>query len=158
MSSTPTSPSTSLVANLRAELQRYAPFAQMAPAHVDSHDFRVVIGAGTAQPYSASVFNISAMSFGSLSANAVRALNEGARRGNFYHDTGEGSISPYHREKGGDLVWEIGSGYFGCRDGQGRFSNCYSLQLQFGVQEVASWVRGWLYKVARRSTGRDRPV
>ncbi|MFT3668635.1 MAG: FMN-binding glutamate synthase family protein [Pseudoxanthomonas sp.] len=94
----------------------------MAPTHVDSHDFRVVIGTGSAQPYSASVFNISAMSFGALSANAVRALNEGARRGNFYHDTGEGSISPYHREKGGDLVWEIGSGYFGCRDEQGRFS------------------------------------
>ncbi|KRA42972.1 glutamate synthase-related protein [Pseudoxanthomonas sp. Root630] len=94
----------------------------MAPTHVDSHDFRVVIGAGSAQPYSASVFNISAMSFGALSANAVRALNEGARRGGFYHDTGEGSISPYHREKGGDLVWEIGSGYFGCRDEQGRFS------------------------------------
>ncbi|MEI2796824.1 FMN-binding glutamate synthase family protein [Pseudoxanthomonas sp. F11] len=94
----------------------------MAPTHVDSHDFRVVIGAGSAQPYSASVFNISAMSFGALSANAVRALNEGARRGGFYHDTGEGSISPYHREKGGDLVWEIGSGYFGCRDDQGRFS------------------------------------
>jgi len=94
----------------------------MAPTHVDSHDFRVVIGAGSAQPYSASVFNISAMSFGALSANAVRALNEGARRGGFYHDTGEGSISPYHREKGGDLVWEIGSGYFGCRDEHGRFS------------------------------------
>lgn len=94
----------------------------MAPAHVDSHDFRVVIGAASAQPYSASVFNISAMSFGALSANAVRALNEGARRGGFYHDTGEGSISPYHREKGGDLVWEIGSGYFGCRDDRGRFS------------------------------------
>ena len=94
----------------------------MAPTHVDSHDFRVVIGAASAQPYSASVFNISAMSFGALSANAVRALNEGARRGGFYHDTGEGSISPYHREKGGDLVWEIGSGYFGCRDDRGRFS------------------------------------
>ena len=94
----------------------------MAPTHVDSHDFRVVIGAASAQPYSASVFNISAMSFGALSANAVRALNEGARRGGFYHDTGEGSISPYHREKGGDLVWEIVSGYFGCRDEQGRFS------------------------------------
>ena len=94
----------------------------MAPASVDSHDFRVVIGAETGQPYSASVFNISAMSFGSLSANAVRALNEGARRGNFYHDTGEGSISPYHREKGGDLVWEIGSGYFGCRNDDGSFS------------------------------------
>jgi glutamate synthase domain-containing protein 2 len=67
------------------------------------------------------VFNISAMSFGSLSAAAIRALNEGARRGGFYHDTGEGSISPYHRENGGDLVWEIGSGYFGCRDADGAF-------------------------------------
>jgi len=93
----------------------------MAPAHVASHDFRVRIGENSAQPYDASVFNISAMSFGSLSANAIRALNAGARRGNFYHDTGEGSISPYHRENGGDLVWEIGSGYFGCRDDAGRF-------------------------------------
>ncbi|KQZ57624.1 MULTISPECIES: FMN-binding glutamate synthase family protein [unclassified Lysobacter] len=93
----------------------------MAPtAHVE-HDFRIEIGTGTAHPYSASVFNISAMSFGSLSANAIRALNRGARLGGFYHDTGEGSISPYHRENGGDLVWEIGSGYFGCRDEQGRF-------------------------------------
>ena len=66
------------------------------------------IGADARKPYSASVFNISAMSFGSLSANAIRALNEGARRGGFYHDTGEGSISQYHRENGGDLVWEIG--------------------------------------------------
>jgi glutamate synthase domain-containing protein 2 len=67
----------------------------MAPAEIDSHDFRIEIGgAQCKQPYSASVFNISAMSFGSLSANAIRALNEGARRGGFYHDTGEGSISP----------------------------------------------------------------
>ena len=93
----------------------------LAPSEIPDHDFRVTVGAGCAQPYSASVFNISAMSFGSLSANAVRALNEGARRGGFYHDTGEGSISPYHLENGGDLVWEIGSGYFGCRDAQGRF-------------------------------------
>jgi len=93
----------------------------VAPAKIDSHDFRVTIGAQCKQPYSASVFNISAMSFGALSANAIRALNEGARRGHFYHDTGEGSISPYHREMGGDLVWEIGSGYFGCRDEQGAF-------------------------------------
>ncbi|WP_363800912.1 FMN-binding glutamate synthase family protein [Lysobacter firmicutimachus] len=93
----------------------------LAPtAHVP-HDFRVVIGENAAQPYSASVFNISAMSFGSLSANAIRALNRGARLGGFYHDTGEGSISPYHRENGGDLVWEIGSGYFGCRDERGLF-------------------------------------
>ena len=93
----------------------------LAPTHADSHDFRVRIGASAAQPYDASVYNISAMSFGSLSANAVRALNEGAKRGRFYHDTGEGSISAYHRERGGDLVWEIGSGYFGCRDEHGRF-------------------------------------
>ncbi len=94
----------------------------LATSEIAHHDFRVSIGADCAQPYSASVFNISAMSFGALSANAIRALNEGARRGGFYHDTGEGSISPYHRECGGDLVWEIGSGYFGCRDADGRFS------------------------------------
>jgi glutamate synthase domain-containing protein 2 len=94
----------------------------LAPTEVADHDFRVLIGPNCAKPYSASVFNISAMSFGSLSANAIRALNEGARRGGFYHDTGEGSISPYHREMGGDLVWEIGSGYFGCRDEHGGFS------------------------------------
>ncbi|MCC4595142.1 FMN-binding glutamate synthase family protein [Xanthomonas campestris pv. phormiicola] len=94
----------------------------LATSEIAHHDFRVTIGAGCAQSYSASVFNISAMSFGALSANAIRALNAGARRGGFYHDTGEGSISPYHRECGGDLVWEIGSGYFGCRDADGRFS------------------------------------
>ncbi len=94
----------------------------MAPLHLESHDFRITIGSESAQPYSASVFNISAMSFGSLSANAIRALNAGAKRGGFYHDTGEGSISPYHREPGGDLVWEIGSGYFGCRNDDGSFS------------------------------------
>ena len=76
----------------------------MAPVQIDDHDFRITIGGPQcAQPYSASVFNISAMSFGSLSANAIRALNAGAARGNFFHDTGEGSISPYHRESGGDL-------------------------------------------------------
>ena len=94
----------------------------MAPSDIDSHDFRITVGGqDCTQPYSASVFNISAMSFGALSANAVLALNAGARKGGFYHDTGEGSISRHHREPGGDLVWEIGSGYFGCRDAQGRF-------------------------------------
>jgi len=87
-----------------------------------NHDFRIVIGGKNClQPYSSSVFNISAMSFGALSANAVRALNQGAEMGNFYHDTGEGSLSPYHLESKGDLVWEIGSGYFGCRTADGRF-------------------------------------
>ncbi len=95
----------------------------LAPAKIDSHDFRITIGgAQCTQPYSASVFNISAMSFGALSANAIRALNEGARRGGFYHDTGEGSMSRYHREMGGDICWEIGSGYFGCRNDDGSFS------------------------------------
>ena len=94
----------------------------LEPRELASHDFRVSIGGPQcAQPYSASVFNISAMSFGALSAHAILALNEGARRGGFYHDTGEGSISRWHRQNGGDLVWEIGSGYFGCRDAQGRF-------------------------------------
>jgi glutamate synthase domain-containing protein 2 len=88
----------------------------------DPASFRIMIGGDQcARPYSASVFNISAMSFGSLSANAIRALNRGAEMGGFYHDTGEGSISPYHREGGGDIVWEIASGYFGCRDAHGRF-------------------------------------
>ena len=95
----------------------------LVPTTLDSHDFRVLIGGPNClQPYSASVFNISAMSFGALSANAILALNGGAKKGGFMHDTGEGSISAYHRSHGGDLVWEIGSGYFGCRDAQGRFS------------------------------------
>jgi glutamate synthase domain-containing protein 2 len=88
----------------------------------DPAKFRIAIGGDQCtQPYSSSVFNISALSFGSLSANAIRALNKGARLGGFSHDTGEGSISPYHREFGGDLVWEIASGYFGCRTAEGRF-------------------------------------
>jgi glutamate synthase domain-containing protein 2 len=95
----------------------------LAPAHIQDTDFRVAVGGPDCkQPYSMSVFNISAMSFGALSANAVLALNEGARLGNFAHDTGEGGISRYHRQPGGSLVWNIGSGYFGCRDKDGRFS------------------------------------
>jgi glutamate synthase domain-containing protein 2 len=107
----------------------------MVPTMVASHDFRVWIG-GTpdtvallgedtdqcTQPYHASVFNISAMSFGSLSANAIKSLNAGARKGGFAHDTGEGSISVHHRAHGGDLIWEIGSGYFGCRNEDGSFN------------------------------------
>jgi glutamate synthase domain-containing protein 2 len=94
----------------------------LMPTHVPSHDFRVLVGESRAQPYSASVFNISAMSFGALSANAILALNGGARRGGFAHDTGEGSISVHHRVHGGDLIWEIGSGYFGCRNDDGTFN------------------------------------
>ncbi len=94
----------------------------VAPTHITSHDFRVTIGANTEQSYEASIFNISAMSFGALSANAILALNAGAKRGGFAHDTGEGSISVHHRQHGGDLIWEIGSGYFGCRNADGSFN------------------------------------
>ncbi len=95
----------------------------MAPKPVVLQGFRLNVGGSACrQPYSASVFNISAMSYGSLSANAIRALNKGAKLGQFAHDTGEGSISPYHREFGGDIIWEIGSGYFGCRNRDGSFS------------------------------------
>ncbi|MDC4643690.1 FMN-binding glutamate synthase family protein [Acinetobacter baumannii] len=88
----------------------------------DPKSFRIQIGnAQCLQPYSASIMNISAMSFGSLSANAIRALNKGAQLGGFYHDTGEGSLSPYHLENGGDIVWQIASGYFGCRTLDGKF-------------------------------------
>jgi glutamate synthase domain-containing protein 2 len=82
-------------------------------------------GAKCLQPYSASIFNISAMSFGALGMNAILALNEGAKKGNFYHNTGEGGISPYHLKHGGDLVWQLGTAYFGCRDEEGNFSETY---------------------------------
>jgi glutamate synthase domain-containing protein 2 len=95
--------------------------ARPAPP-ADPATFRIPIGGSECEkPYSASTFNISAMSFGSLSANAILALNKGAKLGGFAHDTGEGSISRYHREHGGDLIWELGSGYFGCRTADGNF-------------------------------------
>ena len=90
----------------------------------DAHDRARRIRVGSkqcSQPYGAALLNVSAMSFGSLGANAIEALNLGAKLGNFYQDTGEGGFSPYHAKHGGDIVWEIGSGYFGCRDGTGRF-------------------------------------
>lgn len=96
----------------------------VAPSHIEGHDFRVRVGGydGT-QPYDISLFNVSAMSFGALSANAIMSLNLGAKMGGFAHDTGEGSISRHHRAHGGDLIWEIGSGYFGCRTEDGHFSD-----------------------------------
>ena len=104
----------------------------MQPTKLPSHDFRVWIGGTPEQaaegaepctrPHHASVFNISAMSFGALSGNAIQALNQGAKMGGFVHDTGEGSVSQYHRMHGGDLIWEVASGYFGCRNADGTFS------------------------------------
>ncbi len=92
------------------------------PKHIEDCNFRVTIGGKDCkQPYSASLYKISAMSFGSLSANAIQALNTGARLGGFAHDTGEGSVSRYHKAGGGDLIWQIASGYFGCRAADGSF-------------------------------------
>ena len=95
----------------------------LAPAHAP-HDHQKVRIGGTAclKPYDASIFNISAMSYGSLSKNAVLALNKGAKMGGFYHNTGEGGLSPYHLEHGGDICWQIGTGYFGCRNKDGSFN------------------------------------
>lgn len=95
----------------------------IAAKHITDTDFRTTIGGPACkQPYSASLYNISAMSFGSLSGNAISALNRGAQKGGFAHDTGEGGISRYHKSGGGDLIYQVASGYFGCRDENGKFS------------------------------------
>lgn len=92
------------------------------PDHSVDPDLRVTIGGPQCdKPYSASLLNISAMSYGALSNRAILALNGGAQIGGFAHNTGEGSISPYHLQAGGDLIWQIGTGYFGCRTSEGRF-------------------------------------
>lgn len=94
----------------------------MFPKHVDPKTLRVIVGgADCRQPYQASIFNISAMSYGALSATAIEALNHGAKIGGFAHNTGEGGVSSYHLKPGGDLVWQIGTGYFGCRKDDGSF-------------------------------------
>jgi glutamate synthase domain-containing protein 2 len=94
----------------------------LAPVHVEPASLRVTVGSPQCdKPYSASIFNISAMSYGALSRNAIVALNRGARAGGFAHDTGEGGLSPHHLEGGGDLVWEIGTGYFSARTIDGKF-------------------------------------
>ncbi len=97
----------------------------IAPANPDelNHDPRIIIGGPDCkQPYSASILNISAMSYGALSQNAIMALNAGAKIGGFAHNTGEGGLSPYHLSPGGDIVWQIGTGYFGCRNIDGTFN------------------------------------
>jgi glutamate synthase domain-containing protein 2 len=95
----------------------------LAPTHIKETAKRVIIGGENCQqPYSASYLNISAMSFGSLSSNAIEALNLGAKKAGCFHNTGEGAASPYHLKHGGDIVWQLGTGLFGCRDEQGRFN------------------------------------
>ncbi len=99
-------------------------FHSINARHIDPDSARVSVGGPQClKPYSAALLNISAMSFGALSNNAIAALNKGAQLGRFYHNTGEGGISPHHLSGGGDLVWQIGTGYFGCRDIHGRFDD-----------------------------------
>ncbi len=95
----------------------------VVPLHLEAKDLRITVGGpDCTQPYSASLLNISAMSYGSLSKNAVLALSMGAKMGNFAHNTGEGGLSPYHLQGGADIIWQIGTGYFGCRTEDGRFN------------------------------------
>ncbi|MFB6805305.1 FMN-binding glutamate synthase family protein [Streptomyces sp. NPDC056387] len=135
------------------ELDLYRPGTEyltpsMAPRPVRTDPPRVRIGGpDCTRPYDMALLNVSAMSFGSLSANAVLALNAGARSGRFAHDTGEGGLSEYHLRPGGDLVWEIGTGYFGCRTDDGGFDEaqfaekaaheqvkCVSLKISQGAK------------------------
>ena len=95
----------------------------LAPKEITNHNPRIKFGGpDCTQPYEASPFNISAMSYGSLGKNAIMALNKGAKAGGFAHNTGEGGLSPYHLKYGGDIIWQIGTGYFGCRDEEGNFN------------------------------------
>lgn len=95
----------------------------IAARHLEDSDLRVTVGGPECQqPYSCSLYNISAMSYGALSPNAILAMNRGAKAGKFYHCTGEGGLSRYHLAEGGDVVWQIGTGYFGCRNSDGTFS------------------------------------
>ncbi len=95
----------------------------LAPRTKSTELFRTTVGGPDCRhPYSCSILNISAMSFGAISPNAIMALNQGAKAGEFYHCTGEGGLSPYHLRYGGDLVWQVGTGYFGCRNDDGTFN------------------------------------
>ncbi|MGW0966500.1 FMN-binding glutamate synthase family protein [Streptomyces sp. NPDC002516] len=117
----------------------------MAPRAVPETPPRVRIGGpDCTQPYDMALLNVSAMSFGSLSANAVLALNTGARLGAFAHDTGEGGLSEYHLRPGGDLVWEIGTGYFGCRTDDGGFD-----ERQFADKAAHSQVKCVSLKISQ---------
>jgi glutamate synthase domain-containing protein 2 len=129
----------------------------IGPKPVSGTPFRITVGGpDCSKPYSASVFNISAMSFGALSPNAIRALNGGAKKGDFAHDTGEGGFSPYHREGGGDIIWEIGSGYFGCRNADGSF--CPEKFAQVAADEQIKMVEIKLSQGAKPGHGGVLPA
>lgn len=105
------------------EWMEHSMYAKHNPKEIGEFPRLIIGGKDCLQPYSSSLLNISAMSFGSLSKNAILAMNKGAKMGNFAHNTGEGGISDYHLEHGGDLIWQIGTGYFGCRNDDGTFND-----------------------------------
>ena len=129
----------------------------MAPVHNVPEDMRVTIGGpACSQPYSASLLNISAMSYGSLSKNAVLSLSCGAKMGGFAHNTGEGGISPYHIEGGADLIWQIGTGYFGCRSDDGGF--CEALFTENALQPTVKMIELKLSQGAKPGHGGILPA
>ncbi len=127
----------------------------VAPKPVTNHNPRVTFGHGE-NAYDSSILNISAMSYGSLSKNAVLALNKGAAAGGFYHNTGEGGISPYHEKYGADLVWQIGTGYFGCRDKDGNF--CPTLFTEEATKDTVKMIEIKLSQGAKPGHGGILPA
>ncbi len=129
----------------------------MVPLHHSFEEMRITIGGPDCkQPYSASLLNISAMSYGSLSQNAILALSQGAKLGNFAHNTGEGGISPYHFAGGGDLIWQIGTGYFGCRTADGKF--CPNLYREASVHPQVKMIELKLSQGAKPGHGGILPA
>jgi glutamate synthase domain-containing protein 2 len=109
----------------------------LKPEKMKSEALRVSIGGGNcSQPYSASLLNISAMSYGSLSKNSILALNGGAKDGHFAHNTGEGGLTPHHLENGGDIIWQIGTGYFGCRNPDGTFNEATFIEKAKNIDQI----------------------
>ncbi len=129
----------------------------LAPKEVKDKNPRVDFGGDDCtKPYSASPLNISAMSFGALSQNAIMALNKGARIGGFAHNTGEGGLSPYHLKHGGDIIWQIGTGYFGCRDEHGNFDA--ELFAETAQQDVVKMIEIKLSQGAKPGHGGILPA
>ena len=129
----------------------------LSPQPVQETEPRVRFGdKHCSQPYDASLLNISAMSFGALSCNAIMALNKGAKAGGFAHNTGEGGISPYHLKYGGDLIWQIGTGYFGCRNADGNFDE--QLFTKKACQEVVKMIEIKLSQGAKPGHGGILPA
>ena len=124
----------------------------LAPSKIKNKDPRILFGeANCKKPYAASPLNISAMSYGALSKTAIMALNKGAKLDSFAHNTGEGGVSPYHLKYGGDLIWQIGTGYFGCRNATGGFDE--ALFKQTSANDVIKMIEIKLSQGAKPGHG-----